>query len=895
MRRNSVRTCDTAPGGYYENSFGDIFAVTDDDVPGVYDAISLDERLTELLKYARRLGFMSLFDSALADARRGKLGNSQTRSQMRTFTGGGCFTELVTLFNECAISKINPWRQLDTLSPAECVSLTLPIYREEWKTLRTLPQLNRPFNRWTPDYISMFSFVEIYHQMKKAAPHLFQTIECLTTPSRSKTNERDRKDGVDTDSQGAHRKERYLVLVFSILAHLQNNHTNYLQGVFGVFLYAFKVPKRVIMCLNHIGVCVSYTAITAFIKTGGERLSWQLRQLGTNGTAISPVVDNLNIAINVRDPRIFNEGTFLSWICGLVVEPPASRAHKRFTDADVHLDLVTTLNLNDFLIRPGSEEEIIMKASASAHIADVLYGFARHLQVKLQELKFPMPVVFAIDPKEKSKVYSLRTYDFDEAKPTELIEALYEIQKDIGLPCDGAENYTILYHGDFLTVRNLRYILNTLWITLIRICQFQQGDASTGMQFRYLETATGVFHLDVASLGLTFTTHFGKVSDVSSLSHWMKFLRKDMNQMWNPQQALVKDFDRCLDFFNTVLDGTILASVAAYHFPSERTIDTFARSLPSIPVDLLAKSIEEISDTLLNQTLVSRMRRGPPASRDPVHENIILFLQHGIIVRNFSHAISSGDTGRLVNSFTYLTLWFQSSDKKNYAGETMHLTACLKKLWSNDLRKYWMENCVINLTRKKDGFIALDMLNEYVVREVKKMMHPSLTPATSTFIRDYLSLMVFTFREVRVKMAAEFEATILDFNSPKVDRWVEVKAVASELLKTEACTFCPGREVPEESTVVDLMINGYISVADGKKIGDYIDKVEESAAALRDAAGADEIEGGITGEQDEQAETDEEENLTDSDSDLESSGDDTEIEMRDIRIESMEDDYGSWP
>jgi hypothetical protein len=52
---------------------------------------------------------------------------------------------------------------------------------------------------------------------------------------------------------------------------------------------------------------------------------------------------------------------------------------------------------------------------------------------------------------------------------------------------------------------------------------------------------------------------------------------------------------------------------------------------------------------------------------------------------------------------------------------------------------------------------------------------------------------------------------------------VEVRAVASELLKPEACTFCPGREVPEESTVVDLMINGYISVADGKlKIGDYI-------------------------------------------------------------------------
>ena len=40
-----------------------------------------------------------------------------------------------------------------------------------------------------------------------------------------------------------------------------------------------------------------------------------------------------------------------------------------------------------------------------------------------------------------------------------------------------------------------------------------------------------------------------------------------------------------------------------------------------------------------------------------------------------------------------------------------------------------MKNAVVNLSGKKNGFIALDMLNEYIVRKVNALISDNLTPS----------------------------------------------------------------------------------------------------------------------------------------------------------------------
>ena len=41
-----------------------------------------------------------------------------------------------------------------------------------------------------------------------------------------------------------------------------------------------------------------------------------------------------------------------------------------------------------------------------------------------------------------------------------------------------------------------------------------------------------------------------------------------------------------------------------------------------------------------------------------------------------------------------------------------------------------MKNAVVNLSDKKNDFIALDMLNEYIMWEVKALISDNLTPST---------------------------------------------------------------------------------------------------------------------------------------------------------------------
>src|SRR5204863_6351034 len=91
-----------------------------------------------------------------------------------------------------------------------------------------------------------------------------------------------------------------------------------------------------------------------------------------------------------------------------------------------------------------------------------------------------------------------------------------------------------------------------------------------------------------------------------------------------------------------------------------------------------------------------------PTAADPAHDNLILFLQHGLTLRNFSHGIRYGDPGRCFVSLSYFTVWFQDSTHSNYSSETMHLTACLKGgIWSPELVEFYKRNCLINLSRKR--------------------------------------------------------------------------------------------------------------------------------------------------------------------------------------------------
>ena len=321
----------------------------------------------------------------------------------------------------------------------------------------------------------------------------------------------------------------------------------------------------------------------------------------------------------------------------------------------------------------------------------------------------------------------------------------------------------------------------------------------------------------MAVLALLFKTHYGVLGkDIASLVVWLNELDRDIPRMWDGQKSLVKDYRAAHDFFDTTLDAYLISAMARYYFPNQDSIEQFATALPALSEDEIMEMIHAIAKLLSDFNRVSKLRSRQ--SRDPVHENLILFMQHGLVFRNCHLAMRLGDIGRVENSLIYFTAWFQGSGKHNYGSETLRLVACLKRMWSDGLRTFWRENALVNLSGKREGFIACDMLNEYVVREIKEMMQPNSTPTGDLFLRTKLSLVVMTFKNLRKRMSELLQIDTMDFHSSKVNPWKDVEVIVNKILAGDIASKWVDREGESCTVVADLFTRGMNELSLGQGI-----------------------------------------------------------------------------
>ena len=121
----------------------------------------------------------------------------------------------------------------------------------------------------------------------------------------------------------------------------------------------------------------------------------------------------------------------------------------------------------------------------------------------------------------------------------------------------------------------------------------------------------------------------------------------------------------------------------------------------------------------------------------------------------------------------------------------------------------------MNLSGQRDGFIACDMLNEYVVREVKAMMAPNITPAGDEFLRCKLSLLLMTFKDLRKRMSESLQINNMDFHSSKVNPWKDIKLIVNQVLKGNIASMSVDRSTHNHIEVADLFTNGMVEISKG--------------------------------------------------------------------------------
>lgn len=98
-----------------------------------------------------------------------------------------------------------------------------------------------------------------------------------------------------------------------------------------------------------------------------------------------------------------------------------------------------------------------------------------------------------------------------------------------------------------------------------------------------------------------------------------------------------------------------------------------------------------------------------------------------------------GGTGVIEHCLSYFAVWLQSTGKFNYAVESAHIVACLRKIWSQDFREFWQDTCLVSSSGKATGYMAYDMLCEYLVREPKDPFQHMSTD----FLRDVVATQIW--------------------------------------------------------------------------------------------------------------------------------------------------------
>lgn len=387
-------------------------------------------------------------------------------------------------------------------------------------------------------------------------------------------------------------------------------------------------------------------------------------------------------------------------------------------------------------------------------------------------------------------------------------------------------------------------------------------ESSPSGHLDHFEPVAGLFHLSMAMLNCIFKAHRLRDSDFGSLVSWINELHR-FSGMWNTTTNKIKDFRACQSLLDHLLEGHILAAVAT---------DLGAEDWDTLQIKLKGhnwrKLIQRVETKFSNSLLVSEWREENAYKRDFVHENAVLFLQHGLVYRRFAEALISGDSGWVQHCLKHFCIWLNNSDKKTslplYRSELIHIMACLTHAFSPNAKNHWLNHCLVNISGSPTGFRAVDLFGEYIVREMKRRLRHPLNPENDIFHRTVYAPQVMTAKMVRQHIYDDVGAVQHYQHSSTVRADLEIRNITEALLREGVFKKVSGRrfykagggeEAIEEA--VDLYGSGVHKLWEGTHLNAYKEKLGKTNGLFGEDIDqlADEIldRDGITG--DDEAET----------------------------------------
>lgn len=332
-------------------------------------------------------------------------------------------------------------------------------------------------------------------------------------------------------------------------------------------------------------------------------------------------------------------------------------------------------------------------------------------------------------------------------------------------------------------------------------------------------------------LGTIYKAHWGSEGgrEPASISRFAKLLGKP--GILSPK---VKDFRSYAQLFDQILDSYIIA-IAAEKVEAGSEQDFHQRLRNTNWPPLIEDIVEDIFPADHRMARVYRMRYGlngaevSSTERDLLYENFLLLCQQGLVYRDYSAAVSAGDTGRLKHILSIWTTQLHGTANIIYPRELVHLMGCLTKIWTPEMQDIWMRNCLVNPSGEKGKWMPDDLFGEYVVREIKMKVNPSSNIRSEKHLCEIIGSQVMSLFACKKSMARECKSQDYGTRSTPLSTSFDVLYLTRTLLNEGVGRFTPNRVHDENGveycSVPDLLSDGARKLADGSPLFMYKERV----------------------------------------------------------------------
>ncbi|EJD45441.1 hypothetical protein AURDEDRAFT_124563 [Auricularia subglabra TFB-10046 SS5] len=605
--------------------------------------------------------------------------------------------------------------------------------------------MRSPADGFGKDDVLAFDLGALYPKIKASAPVTLAVVSSFATS---------RRQIISGSEQLLQRKQKVLTQVMTSLLREHSRRNDYVAVYNGLYLYATGAQRQTISVLSHSGWSCSYPRLIDRVRSTNrsnesEPLTYFQEQETTNAApsenvqatpaavrrkGIIPTLsascmqdaqrlaathkyktayDNINFTDPVAEQTLGHKDTQQNMTNATAVP---LHANQDGFDLDAALDLAAAeaaflaappLDITDIMFTNSESklwEDLLIHSTAEIIVDYGPEGFER-FRTHLDASQPPDDHQIRV---HKTPIFPLQTMDIDEAPVTGNIDVVDDIHVQLGVDLSQPDSAgkVRLFFGDQLTIARLRSIVAS-----------RAGHEREAESWRWAKPVLALFHTDMAAVSCVFATHYGTSEgtgrDPGSLwSHNSVLDRKPIVLTSLPPYRVCRDLVY-VSLYARVLHCLQLVSGQPNLSACVASIQTWSE---------LLEHARSIYRAYASTSIISGVRRERTAGGgDIVFENAVLFLRDALGLRTFGRAVKSGRSGHIVLALKWLALMFKAGGHPKYAREMLFLLHHLTHVWPPKLRDLILSNWLVNPTGHKDGWVALDLMQEHLNFWIKKM------------------------------------------------------------------------------------------------------------------------------------------------------------------------------